>query len=192
MRRANTSSAPVVAVRRKHRTMRQRRETVETYERSGLSQVEFCEREGVSTASLANWRGHLCEEAAKPAPPVGVPPTAAFIELGSTRPLEFGLRVRIELGAGVVLVAITASSRAGAVQARSRAGLDNAAAGLEHSQAAAGPTPVVVLGCARRRTTPKQRGKVGPLARESNVVPVGLFLRHTREHPFVYDFFAGD
>jgi transposase-like protein len=103
MRKGNAPSAPVVAVRRKHRTGQQRREMVEAYERSGLSQAAFCEREGVSTGSLANWRRDLRGDASTPAPRVGVMPAAAFIELGSTRPLDVGLRVRIELGAGVVL-----------------------------------------------------------------------------------------
>jgi transposase-like protein len=106
MRTAKTTTGTRgVVVRRKHRTAQQRREMVEAYERSGLSQVEFCEREAVSTASLANWRRQVLEGAAKPASAASVraTPKAAFIELGSTRPLEAGLRVRIELGAGVVL-----------------------------------------------------------------------------------------
>ena len=103
MRKLNASSAPVVAVRRKHRTAQQRREMVEAFERSGLSQAAFCAREGVSTGSLANWRRDLRGDASTPAPRVGVMPAAAFIELGSTRPLDVGLRVRIELGAGLVL-----------------------------------------------------------------------------------------
>lgn len=106
MRNAKTtSSGPGVPVRRKHRTVQQRREMVEAYERSGLSPAEFCEREAVSTASLANWRRQVLEGAAKPAPAASAraTPPAAFIELGSGRPLDVGIRVRIDLGAGVVL-----------------------------------------------------------------------------------------
>lgn len=106
MRKAKTtSSAPDVPARRKHRTVQQRREMVEAYERSGLSPAEFCEREAVSMASLANWRRQLKGETAKPTPPAGVgaTPAGAFIELGASRPLDVGIRVRIELGAGVVL-----------------------------------------------------------------------------------------
>ena len=103
MRKGNVSSAPELAARRKHRTAQQRREMVEAYERSGLSQAAFCEREGVSTGSLANWRRDLRGDTSRPAEPVAVAPTASFIELGSTRPLDVGLRVRIELGTGVVL-----------------------------------------------------------------------------------------
>jgi transposase-like protein len=76
---------------------------VEAYERSGLSQAAFCEREGVSTGSLANWRRDLRGDASRSGEPVVTESAAAFIELGSTRPLDVGLRVRIELGAGVVL-----------------------------------------------------------------------------------------
>jgi transposase-like protein len=103
MRKGSVSSAPVVAVRRKDRTGQQRREMVEAYELSGLSQAALCEREGMSTRSLANWRRDLRGDVSTPAPRVGVMPAPTFIELGSTRPLDVGVRVRIELGAGVVL-----------------------------------------------------------------------------------------
>ena len=71
-------------------------------ERSGQSQEMFCKSEGISKASLSNWRRRLRSDD-KPMPSKA-PAPANFIEIGSTsRPLDAGLRVRLDLGAGVVL-----------------------------------------------------------------------------------------
>lgn len=63
---------------------------------SGMSQQKFCEQEGISFGTFQTWRKRL---ASKPA-------ESAFVEIprsAPTLPLESGLTVRLELGAGVVL-----------------------------------------------------------------------------------------
>ena len=95
---------------RKHRGESEWRRLVAEQERSGLSQRAFCEREGLCVQSLTNWRRRLGVVAAPAALDAvtarGDRETApAFVEIGSvlSRPLESGVRVRLELGAGIVL-----------------------------------------------------------------------------------------
>ncbi len=100
MKKVTESAAPIV--RRKHRTAQQWRTILNAHALSGLSQEVFCQREGVSTGSLTNWRRRLRGETASQTPGGALPPP--FIELAnSIRPLDAGVKVRIELGAGIVL-----------------------------------------------------------------------------------------
>lgn len=93
---------------RKHRGESEWRRLVAEQQRSGLSQRAFCEREGLCVQSLTNWRRRL---GADPAPSaIAVTrdrdrDAAAFVEIGAalSRPLDTGVRVRLELGAGIVL-----------------------------------------------------------------------------------------
>ncbi|MGD9636906.1 MAG: hypothetical protein AB7U97_26730 [Pirellulales bacterium] len=96
---------------RKHRGESEWRRLIAEQERSGLSQREFCERAGLCAQSLTNWRRRIGAASSPPASrgsAVSVRhdgPSAAFVEIGTTlsRPLDAGVRVRLELGAGVVL-----------------------------------------------------------------------------------------
>ena len=94
---------------RKHRGESEWRRLVAEQERSSLSQRAFCEREGLCVQSLTNWRRRLGAVAVTSSDAVaarGDRETApAFVEIGSvlSRPLESGVRVRLELGAGIVL-----------------------------------------------------------------------------------------
>lgn len=88
--------------RRRHRSAAEWRTLISAHERSGLNQEAFCENEGVSTTSLANWRKRLRIQG--DAAPVERTQSPSFIEIGSTiRPLDAGIKVRLELGAGIVL-----------------------------------------------------------------------------------------
>ncbi len=96
-----TEAATLIG-RRKHRTEQQWQTILNAHAQSGLSQEAFCQREGVSTGSLTNWRRRLRGEA-RPTTAGGEAPPS-FIELANpVRPLDAGIKVRIELGAGVVL-----------------------------------------------------------------------------------------
>ena len=88
---------------------------------SGLTVPQYCEREGVSTASFYRWRsligdvrdaGSASERA--PAPGRSCSPGAAFLDLGAVAAIdsapndarlqpEGGLTVRLDLGDGLVL-----------------------------------------------------------------------------------------
>ena len=102
-------TAEVVTGARKHRGESEWRRLVAEQERSGLSQRAFCEREGLCVQSLTNWRRRLGVMAAPASNAVAVcgdgKTASAFVEIGSalSRPLDSGVRVRLELGAGIVL-----------------------------------------------------------------------------------------
>jgi transposase-like protein len=88
--------------KRVRRDEAQWRGLVTEHERSGLSQAAFCEREGLCAQSLSNWRRRLGSsiEAAT------TEPALSFLEIGRShaKPLDgAGVRVRVELGAGIVL-----------------------------------------------------------------------------------------
>jgi len=73
---------------------------------SGLTAAEFCEREGISPASLYQWRSKLggsAHEPNSPEPPREPVTPAGFVDLGtlSTRASRFELR--LDLGGGVLL-----------------------------------------------------------------------------------------
>ena len=94
---------------RKHRGESEWRRLVAEQERSGLSQRAFCDREGLCVQSLGNWRRRLGAVAGTSPDAVAVrgdrQTAPAFVEIGSalSRPLDCGVRVRLELGAGIVL-----------------------------------------------------------------------------------------
>ncbi len=91
--------------RHQRRSPDQWRALIEAQARSGLSQAAFCEREGLCAGSFWNWRRRLQDSVAEGAPDSiaqSRPPT--FVEIGTTsRPLEAGWKVRLDLGAGIVL-----------------------------------------------------------------------------------------
>ncbi len=78
------------------RTPEQWQSFVDAQSGSGLSQEAFCKNNGISFGTFQTWRKRLMSEAAKP----------EFVEIPRSAPnlpLESGLTVRLELGAGVVL-----------------------------------------------------------------------------------------
>ena len=88
------------------------RELVERHEHSGLRVAEFCEREGIKSASLYGWRSRLREGLQRK--PSAVPatkrangsreaPPAGFIDLGSLGSGGSRFEIRLELGHGVAL-----------------------------------------------------------------------------------------
>ena len=89
-----------VKVTRRHRSAAEWQELIAVQERSGLSQEAFCKGEGVSPMSLSNWRRRLRARGDE----ARIEQASAFIEIGNgTRPLDGGVKVRLELGAGIVL-----------------------------------------------------------------------------------------
>ena len=78
---------------------------------SGLTVPEFCEREGIKTASLYGWRSRLREGSQSPtvSSPVAKKakpsegPSSGFIDLGPLGSSGSRFEVRLELGGGVVL-----------------------------------------------------------------------------------------
>ena len=87
---------------RRHRSAAEWQALITAHERSGLSQEAFCKGEGVSPMSLSNWRKRLKTQSDHA--PITRASTPAFIEIGNAmRPLEAGIKVRLELGAGIVL-----------------------------------------------------------------------------------------
>jgi hypothetical protein len=86
------------------------REIVARQEQSGLTVQEFCEREGLKTASLYGWRVRLRQEPAgkSAAPPVSGRSHAEkvsgeFIDLGAIDSSCSRFEVRLDLGGGVLL-----------------------------------------------------------------------------------------
>ena len=87
---------------RRHRSAAEWQTLVTAQERSGLSQKAFCKGEGVSAMSLSNWRKRLSTQGDDSR--IEKPPSPTFIEIGNTmRPLDAGLKVRLDLGCGIVL-----------------------------------------------------------------------------------------
>ena len=88
------------------------REIVDRQEQSGLTVVQFCEREGIQPASLYAWRSRLREGLAKgaPEPEAGAkkskhsePPSSEFIDLGALGSSRSRFEIRLELSQGVLL-----------------------------------------------------------------------------------------
>jgi transposase-like protein len=70
---------------------------------SGQNVSTYCRASGLCAVTLAKWRKRLVGELGAPMAPNAAPPSS-FIELAnSVRPLDAGVKIRIELGAGVVL-----------------------------------------------------------------------------------------
>jgi putative transposase len=87
------------------------REIVGRHTQSGLTVPEFCEREGIKSASLYGWRSRLSE--GSQSPPVsravakkaklGEAAPSGFIDLGPLGSSGSRFEVRLDLGAGVLL-----------------------------------------------------------------------------------------
>ena len=72
---------------------------------SGLTQQAYCQREGIAMSTFSRWRQRLVLSASSDCPPNDSAETADFVELtnATAPPLDTGLALRLELGAGVVL-----------------------------------------------------------------------------------------
>ena len=91
-----------VKTSRRHRSAAEWQTLITAHERSGLSQEAFCKGEGVSVMSLSNWRKRLSTQSDDSR--TEKTPSPTFIEIGNTmRPLDAGVKVRLELGSGIVL-----------------------------------------------------------------------------------------
>ena len=94
---------------RKHRGESEWRRLVAEQERSGLSQRAYCEREGLCLQSLGNWRRRLGRAGGGSSAAVALgrqhESAPAFVEIDTalSRPLDAGMRLRLELGDGIVL-----------------------------------------------------------------------------------------
>ena len=91
--------------RHQRRSAEQWRALIEAQARSGLSQAAFCEREGLCAGSFWNWRRRLQDSVAQVTrDSIAESSPPPFVEIGTTsRALDAGLRVRLDLGAGIVL-----------------------------------------------------------------------------------------
>src|SRR3954468_19260332 len=80
------------------------RQRLQRFERSGLSAVAFCAKEGVSTPVFYAWRRRLrqssAQQAVRPPPPPGAAPRLAPVHLPPAAPVELLLR-----GGGVLRLA---------------------------------------------------------------------------------------
>ena len=87
------------------------RELVYRQEQSGLTVAQFCEREGIKSASLYGWRSRLRESPKDTAEPEVAPKKAkrreaassGFIDLGALGSTRSRFEIRLELGHGVLL-----------------------------------------------------------------------------------------
>ena len=87
------------------------REIVERHRQGGLTVPEFCEREGIKSASLYGWRSRLSEGSQRPTVSRSVAkqvnssegPPSGFIDLGSLGSSGSRFEVRLDLGGGVLL-----------------------------------------------------------------------------------------
>ena len=86
------------------------REIVARHEQSGLTVAEFCEREGLKSASLYGWRVRLRQAVAgkKISPTISSRARAErsseeFIDLGAIGDSRGRFEVRLDLGGGVLL-----------------------------------------------------------------------------------------
>jgi hypothetical protein len=84
------------------RSAQQWRALIEAQARSGLSIAAFCRARGVCIGSMDNWRKRLRAEDSRPEAVELSPP--AFVEIAQPmRALDAGVKLRLELGGGVVL-----------------------------------------------------------------------------------------
>ena len=87
------------------------RELVDRQQQSGLTVAQFCEREGIKSASLYGWRSRLREGPKDTAVPELTPkkakhreaPSSGFIDLGALGSSRSRFEIRLELGHGVLL-----------------------------------------------------------------------------------------
>ena len=98
-------------VSRQRRSESAWREIVERQGQSGLTVTEFCEREGIKSASLYGWRSRLREgpkdtvvpEVASKMSKRRESPSSGFIDLGALGSSRSRFEIRLELGHGVLL-----------------------------------------------------------------------------------------
>jgi len=86
------------------------RELVDRQEQSGLTVAQFCEREGIKSASLYGWRSRLrgpkdatVTEVAPKKAKHREAPSSGFIDLGALGSSRSRFEIRLELGQGVLL-----------------------------------------------------------------------------------------
>ena len=87
------------------------RELVDRQEQSGLTVAQFCEREGIKSASLYGWRSRLREGSKDTVVSEVTPkkakhreaPSSGFIDLGALGSSRSRFEIRLELGQGVLL-----------------------------------------------------------------------------------------
>ena len=112
------TGAPVSATRKQRisRSREQWRDLVMEQRRSGLGLGAFCQRVGASTAAFGKWRKHFAETP-EPEPAARTravlrkrdaaradEKAATFVEIASPmRPLKTGVKLRLDLGGGIVL-----------------------------------------------------------------------------------------
>ena len=84
-----------------HRTLAQWRQIIDEQSNSALSQERFCKDKGISYGTFQTWRRKLTKPAKAEQNFVEIPRSSTTET--ATLPLDQGLRVRLELGAGVVL-----------------------------------------------------------------------------------------
>jgi len=99
-RNANSARKPSPKGRRnQRRSVAERRQLLDRYERSGLSQKAFCLRQGVALSTLQYWRRRARDTDQEPTP--------SFVEIpqvtGMARALSVEAAVFIELPGGVRL-----------------------------------------------------------------------------------------
>ena len=83
------------------RTPEQWQQILDEQSRSGLSQERFCKDNTISYATFQTWRKKMTEPASTSKSFIEIPRPITTEE--QPLPLDQGLRVRLELGAGVVL-----------------------------------------------------------------------------------------
>jgi transposase-like protein len=87
------------------------RELVDRQEQSGLTVAQFCQREGIKSASLYGWRSRFRGGRQDMAVPEVAPrnaktretPSSGFIDLGALGSSRSRFEIRLELGHGVLL-----------------------------------------------------------------------------------------
>jgi hypothetical protein len=124
--KAKDVSVSTIKKQRINRTREQWRDLVWEQRRSGLSLQAFCRQVSASTTAFARWRKHFAEVAEprtkakalsvknKPVLPerdvvVAHDRAAQFVEIAAPmRPLDSGIKIRLELGGGIVLELVRA------------------------------------------------------------------------------------
>ena len=85
-----------------NRSAAQWREVIDQHQQSGLTQEAFCKAHGVSSTALAKWRQRL--GAGGKQTRVIKAKAPAFVEIAPrSRVAEGDMKVRLDLGAGIVL-----------------------------------------------------------------------------------------
>jgi putative transposase len=91
------------ATRRRRQGAQAWRGVLARFTASGLTALAFCEREGISRASLYRWRSLLGSASVEPRAPSVTNTAADFVDLGTLSPPSSRLELRLDLGGGVLL-----------------------------------------------------------------------------------------